>query len=179
MCKACFREVAGVTSSGTTKRPRGPESRGGPDTSRLTTRSGRNVMTCAVEWCDDRAQTSAVDGQRYCKKHSNWNQTRKGVRCPRVLLEDYKDSQHPLYSCNTNMDGSFDGKCNDCQALHFKTECAQVASGADGKHAPCAARTVVQHTCRNRLTSPQSCKNCCSRLLFATTSGGTMLPQDL
>ena len=103
-------------------------------------------MTCAIEWCDDRAQNFAVDGQRYCKKHSNWNQTRKGFRCARMLLEDYKDSQHPLYSCSTKPDGTFDGKCNDCQALHFKTECVQVASGADGKKCTlCCAHGRAAH----------------------------------
>ena len=71
---------------------------------------------------------------------------RKGKTCARLLREDYKDAQHPLHSCSTNEDGTFDGKCRECEALHFQSECAQVAAGPEGKQfTTCCARGRAAH----------------------------------
>ena len=51
MRKACFRNVTGVASSGSTKRPRGSETSGGPDAAQLTAQGNQNRMKCAIEWC--------------------------------------------------------------------------------------------------------------------------------
>ena len=103
-------------------------------------------MTCGVEWCGERAQASATDGNRYCIAHKRWNIERKCKKCARLLLEDYKDSQHPMHSCNTKEDGTFNGKCRECDALHVQSECAQVAASPEGKQfTTCCARGRAAH----------------------------------
>ena len=146
-------------------------------------------MKCAIEWCPDRAQTSASDGKRYCKKHCSWSHTRSGLKCARMLIEDYKDSQNPVYSCSTRADGSFDGKCSKCQALHFQTECVHVGPGPEGKqYTTCCAHGRAAHIPRpvdvpkelqELLKSPSFCDNirrynaATGFVSFGDASGGT------
>ena len=132
MCKAWFRKVSGAASSGSTQRPRGSESSGGPDATQLIVHGNQHWRKRAISLCPDRAQSSGVDGHHYCTKHNSCSHTRNGFKCASMRIDDYNGSHTPVYSCNTHADGSFDGKCPDCQALHSQSECVNVGAGREG-----------------------------------------------
>jgi len=127
-CINCWRIRLGLGA----RRPRGPQSKGGPAPDSVPHDAQQRRTRCHIEWCLEIARGRGDDNNFYCKKHVAWPCGRSGILAGKCLLENFKDEQHTTFSCSCLPSGEWDGRCATCDALYFKTECSRTSSSADG-----------------------------------------------